>query len=416
MTPDAPEPARPISPFHRLLYERTPRLLVTPALVAIITIVYGVMVYASGEVSFSSGTLMRWGALFAPSVGAGEWWRLGTAMFLHGNPPHLILNAIALWRLGSIVERLLGPPVFLIVYLLTGLLASAASVQFHGSATVGVGASGAIFGIVGALLAMVLVASASLRQAPVPLATTAFDFGVGMPPPLPTPQDTLRSMLADLRQSVFTMIVYSLVFSFMPGIDMAAHVGGLVAGIAIGAFVGRHVIDARPSLARTIVPAAVTLALVAAQVPRLSARADLPTEIENINRAIDRAEAAFAQAWRDVEAGRRTPEAAADAVGQDVLPRIRDARTRAASMLADLQGRVNGSTHPNQRDGPDWRQLQVAYAWSTYLAAHEGAWQLRIRGLRTRDRSTIIEAARHDRAAVDAFERIVKASQASSPD
>ena len=108
------------------------------------------------------------------------------------------------------------------------------------------------------------------------------------------------------------MIVYSLVFSFMPGIDMAAHVGGLVAGIAIGAFVGRHVIEARPSLTRTIVPAVATLALIAAQVPRLSARADLPTEIEKSNTAIQRAEAAYQQAWRDVEAGRRTPDAAAD--------------------------------------------------------------------------------------------------------
>jgi hypothetical protein len=159
----------------------------------------------------------------------------------------------------------------------------------------------------------------------------------------------------------------------------------------------------------------VTLALIAAQVPRLSARADLPTEIEKSNTAIQHAEAAYAQAWRDVEAGRRTPDAAADDLGREVLPRIRDARTRAASILADLQGKVSASTGPNGRGGPDWRQLQDAYAWSTYLAAHEDAWQLRVRGLRTRDRSTIAEAARHERAAVDAFERIVAGSRPSSP-
>jgi membrane associated rhomboid family serine protease len=416
MTPDAPEPERPVSPFHRLLYERTPRLIVTPALVAILTIVYAAMVYTSREVSFSTETLIAWGALSGPYIGSGEWWRLASAMFLHGNPPHLILNAIALWRLGAIVERLLGPPVFLIVYLLTGLIASATSVQFHGSELVGVGASGAIFGIVGALLAMVLIASTSLRRTPPPPAATPFDLGVGFPLPLPTPQDTLRSMLAELRQGVFTMVVYSLVFSFMPGVDMAAHVGGLLAGIAIGAFVGRHVIDARPSITRTLVPALLTIALVAVQIPRLGVRVDLPTEFEKSSTAGERANAAFEQAWGDVEAGRKTPEDAADALAREVLPPIRDARTRAASILADLQGRMHASTAADARGGPDWRQVQVAYAWDSYLAAYEDAWQLRIRGLRTHDRATIAEAARHARDAVDGFERILKNSRAGHRD
>lgn len=416
MTADAPEPERPISPFHRLLYERTPRLIVTPALVAIITIVYGVMVYTSGVLSFSRDTLLAWGALSGLSVGLGEWWRLGTATFLHGNPPHLILNALALWRLGAIVERLLGPPVFLIVYVLTGLLASVASVQFHDSELVGVGASGAVFGIVGALLAIVLIASASLRKTPLPHTAASLDLGAAMPPPVVSPRDTLRSMLAGLREGVFTMIVYSLVFSFIPGVDMAAHVGGLVAGIAIGAFMGRHVLDARPPLSRTIVPAILTIALIAAQVPMLGARQDLPTEIEKSNAFGARADAAFMQAWRDVEAGRKTPEAAADALSRDLLPPIRDARGRAASILADLQGRMHASTTQDARGGPDWRQAQVAYAWADYLATIEDVWQLRIRGLRTGDRAAIAESGRRGRAAVDTFERIVRQTRESSPD
>jgi rhomboid protease GluP len=83
----------------------------------------------------------------------GEYWRLLTSMFLHANPLHLLMNAFALHSLGSLVERLSGAWKMLLLYFVTGLFGSLASAAFHQEA-VSVGASGAILGLAGALLAL----------------------------------------------------------------------------------------------------------------------------------------------------------------------------------------------------------------------------------------------------------------------
>src|SRR4029077_21253257 len=123
------------------------RAPVTIALLAAIVVVY-VLQLATGD------ALTAAGANYGPAVRAGGYWRLVTSMFLHGSILHLALNGWALYQLGALFEILVGSPRMLLVYFATGLAGSLVSAWF--SQVPSVGASGAIFGLLGALIAFLL--------------------------------------------------------------------------------------------------------------------------------------------------------------------------------------------------------------------------------------------------------------------
>jgi membrane associated rhomboid family serine protease len=142
------------------------------------------------------------------AVANGQYWRLWTVTLLHADPLHLAFNMYALWIAGPIVERWYGPGRFLAFYLACAAGGSVASFVL-GEARFGVGASGAIFGLFGILLAV------GRLHHPVDRQSRAIVGQVGM------------------------LIVFNLVFGFASGgtIDNWAHIGGLVAGLWLGALV-----------------------------------------------------------------------------------------------------------------------------------------------------------------------------------
>ncbi|MFM8944170.1 MAG: rhomboid family intramembrane serine protease, partial [Actinomycetota bacterium] len=97
--------------------------------------------------------LLRLGALQPYLIAAGEWWRLVTAMFLHASILHIAFNGYALYSFGTLIEQIHGPRRFLALYLVTGFAASVTSYVFGDLTMLGVGASGAIFGVFGAFIA-----------------------------------------------------------------------------------------------------------------------------------------------------------------------------------------------------------------------------------------------------------------------
>src|SRR5581483_1490486 len=160
----------------------------------------------------TTSQLLRWGADAGPLTFGGEPWRLLTSCFVHAGLLHIGFNMWAFWGLGLFLEKLLGPTRFLVAYLLAGLGGAIASVWWH-PLTVSVGASGAIFGVAGILVAM-------LR----------FNKVTG----------ELQYLKAHSR-SILSFIGYNLLFGFIsPHVDNAAHLGGLVTGIAIGALLPRR--------------------------------------------------------------------------------------------------------------------------------------------------------------------------------
>jgi membrane associated rhomboid family serine protease len=183
----------------------------TALMLGVIFVVFIVEIARSGgRINLTAQGLVDMGALVPAFVAEGQYWRLLSAMFLHATLIHILLNAYALYLFGPFVEEHFGRRWFLPIYLVSGFLASVASYTFRGLedvGAVGVGASGAIAGLLGAFIAY------NFRRRHLSLA-----------------QGNLRTALM--------IILLNAVFGFVvPAVDNAAHLGGLVAGIAAGAVV-----------------------------------------------------------------------------------------------------------------------------------------------------------------------------------
>jgi rhomboid protease GluP len=185
--------------------------LATYVLLAINIVVFIVMV-ASGVplLDPQAGEVLRWGADYGPKTLGGQYWRLVTSMFLHFGIIHILGNMWCLWSLGQLAERLLGSITLLGLYLLTGIGASLLSLSWD-PMRVSAGASGAIFGIAGALIAVL-------------------QFGK-----LGLPDEAVRK----LRGYVVRFAFLNLLFGLQGHIDNMAHLGGLVTGLLMGFFIAR---------------------------------------------------------------------------------------------------------------------------------------------------------------------------------
>src|SRR5919202_943176 len=127
--------------------------LLTKALIALNVGIYLAELAGGASVNADSGWIFLHGVLYGPWVADGDWWRLITAAFLHYGPFHLGLNMLALWWFGGPLEETLGRGRFLLLYFVSGLAGSAGALIANPNAAT-VGASGAIFGILGAALVL----------------------------------------------------------------------------------------------------------------------------------------------------------------------------------------------------------------------------------------------------------------------
>ncbi len=193
----APSPPRKVS-----LPLPTTRPVVVWLILAANLLVFVAMTLAGG--SESTDVLVRFGAKVNGRIAAGEYWRFITPIFVHIGLLHLAFNSYALYALGTEVERLFGRAPFTAIYLLAGATGVLASFAFNDHLSAG--ASGAIFGLVGAL---------------------GYFFA------------RYRNLLGRVgrRQLVNIVLVaaYNLAFGFLyQGVDNHGHIGGLVAGVALG--------------------------------------------------------------------------------------------------------------------------------------------------------------------------------------
>src|SRR5262249_11272050 len=227
--------------FHRILTEATPRVFITHIIIALNLVVFMAMV-ASGVSIFApqSDQLIKWGADYGPQTLDGDWWRLLSSAFVHIGVAHLLLNMWCLWNLGRLAERMFGNWIFLALYLLSGLGGSLASVLWNPS-IVSAGASGAIFGVAGGLVAF-------------------WYFGkIELP----------RSIIKRDFASILTFVGYNLTFGLAnQRVNNAAHIGGLLTGFALGALLHRPLpataVRSRLRIGLVYVGAALILVLVAA--------------------------------------------------------------------------------------------------------------------------------------------------------
>lgn len=162
----------------------------------------------TGSIDPKIQAYIEYGADFRPLTFGGQWWRTVTSAFIHFGPVHLLMNMVCLFSIGRTLEKLLGRINVVLVYFFTAIFGGLFSCLFHAD-TVCAGASGAVFGFFGAELAYVLL----LRN----------EFNL----------DSRET--STYLQSSLTFTAINLLYSLKPGVDMAGHFGGLLAGLALGA-------------------------------------------------------------------------------------------------------------------------------------------------------------------------------------
>ena len=215
-----------------------PRLRVTPIIVGANVLVFVLMLFAgAGMLQPDASVHLAWGANYGPATKEGGWWRLLASAFLHYGVVHVAFNMWALADAGRLVERLYGSAAFLALYLFSGLTGSFASLLWSADRVVSVGASGAVFGVYGALVAFLVAQRGSVPAI----------------------------VLKGLATSASIFISYVLVFgALQKGIDNAAHVGGLLGGIMAGFALSRALaLGARLSVPRRALAALGAVALLA---------------------------------------------------------------------------------------------------------------------------------------------------------
>jgi membrane associated rhomboid family serine protease/Tfp pilus assembly protein PilF len=184
-------------------------MMVTQALLLLNVGVFVVMAVQGIALDPSTRALIDRGANYAPLTLGEQPWRLVSALFLHHGFLHIAFNMWCLWDLGGICESLYGHVTFAAVYLISGVGSSLASVWWH-PAIPSVGASGAVFGIVGALIASYYLGEFTM------------------------PRFALRGQL----RSLLVFVAYNVVIGQVIGhVDNAAHIGGLLTGLVFGALI-----------------------------------------------------------------------------------------------------------------------------------------------------------------------------------
>ncbi len=194
----AARPQRTVT--SRELFRGHSEVVVGKWLIGVNVAVFVLMTALGGNPYRAAGPVLEQGALFGPLVANGEWWRLVSGAFLHSGVLHLGMNMLLLWFLSQELEPALGRLRFLALYG-TALLGGSLGVLLVDPRAPTVGASGAVFGLMGALIVLQLRAKQNPWQS-----------GIG------------------------GLVLINLVLTFaIPGISIGGHIGGLVAGAAAGA-------------------------------------------------------------------------------------------------------------------------------------------------------------------------------------
>ncbi len=188
------------------------RYTLTYTLIAASSVVYLFSAFFSQSlIDMDMQTLVDMGALFGPlTVLKGEWWRLLSAMFLHGGMTHLLMNMFSLYLVGRGAEMYFDTKSYLSIYFFSGIIGGLVSLYMH-PVSVGVGASGAIFGVFGALAGFFLAH-----------------------------RDKIASHSKAFMKDFSVIILINLVIGLaIPSIDVSAHIGGLVVGLIGGYMISK---------------------------------------------------------------------------------------------------------------------------------------------------------------------------------
>jgi hypothetical protein len=310
------------------------------------------------------------GADYGPQTVNGQWYRLLTSTFVHVGGLHLLFNMWVLWEVGRAVERLLGSVGFAILYFISGLVGSLVSLFWH-PLLVSAGASGAIFGVCGALFGFLV-----RRRAAIP-----------------------PEVFAKVRKSGVAFLLFNLAFGLLvPNIDLAAHAGGLAAGFLCGLALGGSP-ERDPAVGRGARAAGVAVAgglVIGASILLLAGYvADFHAEFTRFFEVQERAVSTYDAAKEKVQKGEMTESGLADVLEHEVLPAWHAERER----LANLRGL-----------SPEEKRLVERLV--EHMALREESWELLVQSIREDDPQKKALASQKEAEA----ERLIKAPNGGARD
>jgi rhomboid protease GluP len=297
----------------------------------------------------SPENLIKWGGDWGPRTLNGQWWRLFTSMFVHIGVIHLLFNMYVLANIGFFMEAVLGTSPYLILYLVSGLGSGAASLWSHPN-TVSAGASGAIFGLYGGLLAFLLLNRNFI-----------------------SPQ-----ALGSLAKGAVVFIGYNVFFSLtQPEVDLAAHLGGLVAGFLAGLVlvvpVDQIAIAERGR--RITLATALGVGIVVVTMVALPKSGDLLGAVKRMATVEEATMAKYRAAVDKFKAGNLSSQQFEEVLQKEILPPWRSER--------EAMSKLNGL--PKQ-------QSAIASSLTRYMQVREDSWILLGEGIHNQNLQKIQQA------------------------
>lgn len=366
-------------PFRDGLKQRTPLVLVVPALIFLNVTIYIFMVL--GGATFDTDSLIAWGGNIGMRTTNGEWWRLLMSIFLHAGMFHLIVSVAGLTQVGMLLERMVGHAAVAVVYVAAGLLASVQSISGQ-SIAVTYGDTGAILGLYGLLLAVVMWSKLKRRAEPETLSLDE----PGEPletPPAPA-LDIPMTALKRLAPAAGIFIFYTLV----SGIG-TAELSGFMAGFVCGLVLASSATEETAPVWRAGATAALTAIIVVISAYPLRGVSDVRPEIAKVVELEGRTAASYQKAVDQFKLGHINADALAREIDRTIVPELRAASVRLKSFTKV----------------PPEHQPLVASA-EEYLRLRDESWRLRAQALHKSNLPALREADRTERASLEALEKI----------
>jgi membrane associated rhomboid family serine protease len=336
------EGAAEAAPFRQALRERTRWAVVTTALAGLHVAMFVLMLFGAGALN-DPNTIVGWGGSIGTRTTNGEWWRLLTMTFVQPGFFQLLVSVAALVQLGLLLERLVGPLVFGSVYLAAGFFAGLVSVSVR-PVEVSVGATGAIFGLYGLLLAS--SCWTWLHRSAVTISPRA---------------------LKELAPAAVVFVLYAAGSDRLPG---SAELAGLAVGLLCGLVLTQGVEQRLPSPRRVAAVMAGAAAIAVAAAISLRGITDARPEIALVVALEDRTAGDYRAAMDKFKRGRLTAEALSQLIDQDIVPELVAADER----LKALNGVPR--EHRTMVEGAE-----------EYLRLRADSWRLRADGLRRATRA-----------------------------
>jgi len=347
-------------PFEEFLRARTHVPIVTPVLLIANIALYVGLVLEPGVLD--KQTLIEWGGNYAPATSNGEWRRWVLSIFLHAGVVHLITTLAGLATMGSILERTVGRIAFGCVFIASGVIASIVSLAISSTTAVTFGASGALFGVYGLLVATLVCGYLRSPRMPISL-----------------------NMLARVAAGGAICATHAFFTDHLP---LAAELAGMVTGMTAGLVIARGVARAKPALPRAAVVVVATAIIAVASFAAVEGVIDARPELYRTVATEERIATEYTKAVNDFTRGRVTAKALAQVIERTILPPLNAERTRIASLR-----------------GVSREQAPLVAAAMQYFKLRAESWRCRAEGLRNENSQLLRAAERSERVALEALHR-----------